>query len=139
MKEWVEERIGYGCETLTRLFYFNYSNAINVYFKNFLLYISILYQINVFYFERFSPPGREAPVAKLYPEERVIAQPGQDTLFQCHLTAGIPSPTIKWERQDGRPLSPNTALREGGVIRCDVWIHILDSQYSNQYRKATQY
>lgn len=59
---------------------------------------------------------REAPSVKMYPEATQSIQPGNTALFQCHLTGGIPMPEITWTRADGRPLTPNTEVKPGGII-----------------------
>nr|XP_045613717.1 basement membrane-specific heparan sulfate proteoglycan core protein-like isoform X12 [Procambarus clarkii] len=60
---------------------------------------------------------REPPVIEVYPELRQTIVVGASALFQCHLTAGIPNPTVRWARTDGRPLTPNTETLNGGVLR----------------------
>ena len=61
----------------------------------------------------------EAPIVKMYPETTQSVQRGGSALFQCHLTGGIPSPEITWARADGRPLTPNTETKPGGIIMFD--------------------
>ncbi|CAL4124571.1 unnamed protein product, partial [Meganyctiphanes norvegica] len=60
---------------------------------------------------------REPPVIDIYPEIRQTIVSGASALFQCHLTAGIPSPTVIWARTNGQPLTPNTETLSGGVLR----------------------
>lgn len=60
---------------------------------------------------------REPPVIEVYPEVRQTIVVGASALFQCHLTAGIPNPTVRWSRTDGRPLTTNTETLNGGVLR----------------------
>ncbi|KAF2367998.1 Laminin G domain [Trinorchestia longiramus] len=59
---------------------------------------------------------REPPSVKMYPEAQQSLQPGNTALFQCHLTGGIPMPEITWTRSDGRPMTPNTEIKPGGII-----------------------
>ncbi|XP_066985998.1 basement membrane-specific heparan sulfate proteoglycan core protein [Macrobrachium rosenbergii] len=60
---------------------------------------------------------REPPVIEIYPEVKQTIVVGASALFQCHLTAGIPPPSVRWTRTDGRPLKPNTEVLNGGVLR----------------------
>lgn len=60
---------------------------------------------------------REVPAIELYPSTSQVIAKGSSALFQCRLTAGIPSPSVDWTRSDGRALTPNTEVLEGGVIR----------------------
>ena len=53
----------------------------------------------------------------MYPEARQVIQLGYSAMFQCHLTGGIPTPTVSWARADGRPLSSNAVTLNGGVLR----------------------
>lgn len=61
--------------------------------------------------------GREPPAVELYPQSRQVVVQGGSALFQCRVTAGIPTPRAKWSRVDGRPLLPNVEELDGGVIR----------------------
>ncbi|XP_071516712.1 basement membrane-specific heparan sulfate proteoglycan core protein-like isoform X3 [Panulirus ornatus] len=60
---------------------------------------------------------REPPFIEVYPEVKQTIVVGASALFQCHLTAGIPTPNVQWVRTDGRPLTPNTEILNGGVLR----------------------
>ncbi|KAK3867232.1 hypothetical protein Pcinc_027289 [Petrolisthes cinctipes] len=60
---------------------------------------------------------REPPVIEIYPKVQQTIVIGASALFQCHLTAGIPNPTVRWSRTDGRPMTPNTETLNGGVLR----------------------
>lgn len=61
--------------------------------------------------------GREPPVIQIYPKVQQTIVVGASTLFQCHLTSGIPTPTVRWSRADGRPMTSNTETLNGGVLR----------------------
>ncbi len=61
--------------------------------------------------------GREPPAVELYPQSKQTIVQGGSALFQCRITAGIPTPKIKWSRVDGRPMAANVEELEGGVIR----------------------
>ena len=65
----------------------------------------------------FGIAGREPPSVEIYPKDRQVIEKGASALFQCILTAGIPSPQVTWARSDGRPLSPNAESLKGGVLR----------------------
>ncbi|XP_047486475.1 basement membrane-specific heparan sulfate proteoglycan core protein-like isoform X15 [Penaeus chinensis] len=60
---------------------------------------------------------REPPTVQIYPQVKQTIVAGASALFQCHLTGGIPTPTVRWARTDGRPLSLNTETLNGGVLR----------------------
>ncbi|KAK8750302.1 hypothetical protein OTU49_014768 [Cherax quadricarinatus] len=60
---------------------------------------------------------REPPVIEVYPEVKQTIVVGASALFQCHLTAGIPNPSVYWTRTDGRPLTSSTETLDGGVLR----------------------
>ncbi len=60
--------------------------------------------------------GREPPTIELNPSTQTVVQ-GGNTLLQCKVTAGIPTPSITWARVDGRLLSNNVEELEGGIIR----------------------
>lgn len=61
--------------------------------------------------------GREPPQIEMHPQMKQTIVVGGSALFQCHLTAGIPAPEVKWTRTDGQPLSSNTEVLIGGVLR----------------------
>ena len=60
---------------------------------------------------------REAPTVEIFPDSSQTISTGGSVLFQCRAKTGIPSPTISWRRQDGRPMSSNVEKLSGGVIR----------------------
>ena len=60
---------------------------------------------------------REVPTIELYPADYQTVTKGESVLFQCRYMSGIPTPTISWARQDGRPMPPNAELLSGGVLR----------------------
>ena len=60
---------------------------------------------------------REPPVVELYPGPHQTVTVGESVLFQCRYLSGIPSPTISWSREDGRPLPTAAELLPGGVLR----------------------
>ncbi|XP_045130066.1 basement membrane-specific heparan sulfate proteoglycan core protein-like isoform X13 [Portunus trituberculatus] len=60
---------------------------------------------------------RESPQIQMHPQMKQTVVMGGSALFQCHLTAGIPTPTVKWTRTDGQPFSSNTEVLIGGVLR----------------------
>ena len=60
---------------------------------------------------------RELPVIEIYPDNRQTISTGGSVLFQCRASAGIPSPTVTWTRDDRRPLGSNVEILPGGVIR----------------------
>lgn len=66
---------------------------------------------------RFGSTGREPPAVELYPQAKQTVVKGGSALFQCRVTAGIPTPRAKWSRVDGRPLPNNVEELDGGVIR----------------------
>ena len=61
--------------------------------------------------------GREPPAVELYPQTKQTVVQGGSALFQCRVTAGIPTPRARWARVDGRPLPNNVEELDGGVIR----------------------
>ena len=60
---------------------------------------------------------REPPTVELYPSSIQTVNKGESALFQCRYMSGIPTPTVSWVRQDGRPLGPNVEVLSGGVLR----------------------
>ncbi|GFR30669.1 pikachurin, partial [Trichonephila clavata] len=60
---------------------------------------------------------REVPAIELYPEATQTVIRGGSSLFQCRVTAGIPTPTVEWVRADGSPFTSSTAILNGGVIK----------------------
>ncbi|XP_065579048.1 basement membrane-specific heparan sulfate proteoglycan core protein-like isoform X5 [Artemia franciscana] len=60
---------------------------------------------------------REPPTVEMYPSGRQTIINGASAIFQCRVTQGIPTPVVKWSRQDGRPLSVAVEELPGGVIR----------------------
>ncbi|KAG8188529.1 hypothetical protein JTE90_004764 [Oedothorax gibbosus] len=60
---------------------------------------------------------REVPAIELYPEATQTIIRGGSCLFQCRVTAGIPTPTVEWVRADGSPFTSSTEVLNGGVIR----------------------
>ena len=60
---------------------------------------------------------REPPTIEIFPEESQTITTGSSVLFQCRAMAGIPTPTIKWTREDRRPIAQNAELLSGGVLR----------------------
>lgn len=60
---------------------------------------------------------REPPAVELYPQTKQTVVQGGSALFQCRVTAGIPTPRARWARVDGRPLPNNVEELDGGVIR----------------------
>ena len=60
---------------------------------------------------------REAPRLEIFPEAAQTISSGGSVLYQCRAVAGIPSPAITWTRTDRRPLTANTEVLSGGVIR----------------------
>ncbi|KAK7791103.1 hypothetical protein R5R35_012915 [Gryllus longicercus] len=60
---------------------------------------------------------RERPSVDLYPGPQQTIVAGGSVLMQCRVTGGIPTPTVRWTRSDGRPLSPSITRLDGGVLR----------------------
>ncbi|CAG0921774.1 unnamed protein product [Notodromas monacha] len=60
---------------------------------------------------------REAPVIEMNPAATQNTIDGASVLFQCRVTAGIPTPRIIWKRADGSPLPTNSEVLQGGVLR----------------------
>ena len=62
---------------------------------------------------------REIPAIEIYPSAVQMLAEYSSALFQCRLTAGIPTPTVEWKKADGTDLEDNgnVELLPGGVIR----------------------
>lgn len=62
---------------------------------------------------------REIPAIEIYPSAIQMLAEHSSALFQCRLTAGIPTPTIEWKKTDGTELADTSdvELLPGGVIR----------------------
>ena len=48
---------------------------------------------------------RERPQIEIYPEERQTSVKGGSALFQCRLLAGIPTPQLKWIKENRNGLA----------------------------------
>ncbi|GFQ77560.1 basement membrane-specific heparan sulfate proteoglycan core protein, partial [Trichonephila clavata] len=59
---------------------------------------------------------REVPAIELYPEATQTVIRGGSSLFQCRVTAGIPTPTVEWVRADGSPFTSSTEILNGGGV-----------------------
>lgn len=70
--------------------------------------------------------SREQPQLRFYPDENYKVVVGGSALFQCMVVAGIPSPTVTWQRIDRRKFENNMQLLDNGAIR------ISDVTLSNQ-------
>lgn len=70
---------------------------------------------SLFYIKTFIAV-REPPRIELYPQEIVTVNVGHSAQIQCRVTAGQPQPTIRWFRDDGRPIT-NVEEFPGGVLR----------------------
>jgi hypothetical protein len=53
----------------------------------------------------------------MYPAATQNTIDGASALFQCRVTAGIPTPKITWERASGAPFPANVEVLQGGVLR----------------------
>ena len=53
----------------------------------------------------------------LYPQASQTVVQGGSALFQCRVTAGIPTPRAKWSRVGGGSIPSNVEELDGGVIR----------------------
>lgn len=73
--------------------------------------------VNIFCISKL---GREVPAIELYPEATQTVIRGGSALFQCRVTAGIPTPTVEWIRADGSPFTSSTEIVNSGVIRLFV-------------------
>lgn len=62
---------------------------------------------------------REIPAIKIYPSAIQMLPEHSSAMFQCQLTAGIPTPTIEWRKSDNTELDDNSKIEllSGGVIR----------------------
>ncbi|KAG1651176.1 Basement membrane-specific heparan sulfate proteoglycan core protein [Nymphon striatum] len=60
---------------------------------------------------------REPPSVEIYPEAVQSVVREGSALFQCRVTSGLPSPTVKWTRSDQRSLTDRSEILSGGVIR----------------------
>ena len=66
---------------------------------------------------RVNVEAREAPRVEVYPQEpEVSVEYGGVVYAQCRVTAGVPTPSIKWKRLDGRPLSKNVVISQEGTL-----------------------
>lgn len=60
---------------------------------------------------------REVPLVEIYPKNIPPLHHGDSAFLQCRPTAGIPTPTVRWSRADGSPLTPSTEQTGPGIIR----------------------
>ncbi|XP_050533162.1 basement membrane-specific heparan sulfate proteoglycan core protein-like isoform X14 [Daktulosphaira vitifoliae] len=60
---------------------------------------------------------REPPVIELYPNSKQTVTIGENVLFQCRVTGGIPTPEVKWTRRNGQSLPSQAEIIQGGVLR----------------------
>ncbi|RWS16137.1 basement membrane-specific heparan sulfate proteoglycan core protein-like protein [Dinothrombium tinctorium] len=80
--------------------------------------------------------NQEAPIIELYPEYSQVVAKGSSAFFQCRVMRGIPAPSIKWTRVDGRPLTNNTEVLSDGVIRFN---HVTEREEGNYMCKAENF
>ncbi|XP_065349470.1 basement membrane-specific heparan sulfate proteoglycan core protein isoform X3 [Cloeon dipterum] len=59
---------------------------------------------------------REAPIVEIYPKSDQTVLEGGSALIQCRVAGGIPTPTLTWKREDGRPLSSKIQQLQSGVL-----------------------
>jgi hypothetical protein len=60
---------------------------------------------------------REAPTVELYPSARQTVLLGGSVLYQCRVTGGIPTPSVKWTRRNGESLPSQMEEIPPGVIK----------------------
>lgn len=60
---------------------------------------------------------RESPQIEMYPSRQQTVVKDGSALFQCRITAGIPSPTLTWTRSNGQRLPTTAEEIQGGVLR----------------------
>ncbi|KAJ8666823.1 hypothetical protein QAD02_008485, partial [Eretmocerus hayati] len=96
-----------------------------------------------FYICRYSPSGRNnyeatamvdveprvMPVVEVFPQHQQTVLESSTVDFHCRSKAGIPTPEIRWTRQDGGRLGPNTQIMSGGVLRINNVTRIDAGQY----------
>ena len=58
-----------------------------------------------------------APRLEIFPESPQTINKGHSVLYQCNVVAGAPRPVITWSRTDQRPLTSNTEVLPGGLLR----------------------
>ena len=75
---------------------------------------------------------REIPAIEIYPSAVQMLPQDSSALFQCRVTAGIPTPTIEWKKSDGTDLedSENTEILPGGVLRFSKLSPEVQGRYS---------
>ena len=73
--------------------------------------------------------AREAPRLEIFPEISQTITSGGSVLYQCRAVAGIPSPEITWTRLDRRPLTANTEILPGGVLRITRVTGVEEGEY----------
>jgi len=61
--------------------------------------------------------GREAPTIELYPSARQTVLLGGSVLYQCRVTGGIPTPSVKWTRRNGESLPSQIEEIPPGIIK----------------------
>lgn len=61
--------------------------------------------------------ARESPKIFIHPNTSQTVIIGQSVAIGCQAVAGIPSPTIKWKRIDGRPISSRLKEIYPGYLR----------------------
>lgn len=57
------------------------------------------------------------PQLEIYPRSSQEVLAGQSAQVQCRAIGGIPSPTIRWSKENGSPLGSKVEEMSGGVLR----------------------
>ena len=65
----------------------------------------------------------------MYPQASQTVVQGGSALFQCRVTAGIPTPRAKWTRVGGGSMPSNVEELDGGVIRSVLIKISIESTY----------
>ena len=72
----------------------------------------------------------ELPILEISAESPQTISWGETVLFQCLAVAGVPSPVLTWTRTDLRPLTSNTEVLPGGVLRISKATGEEEGEYS---------
>ena len=71
----------------------------------------------------------EAPRLEIVPESAQTINKGDSVLYRCNVVAGVPSPVITWTRADLRPMTANTEILSGGVLRITRVTGVEEGEY----------
>ena len=72
----------------------------------------------------------QPPILEISHESPQTISWGETVHYQCNVSAGVPSPVLTWTRTDLKPLTSNTEVLPGGVLRINKATGEEEGEYS---------